>query len=308
MIELRHLRYFVAVAEEGHVTRAAERLGMQQPPLSQQIRALERLVGEQLFRRTARGVELTDAGEVLLTDARAMLGQLDRAVETARRAARGEHGKLTVGFTSTAPFNSLVPLSIRRFHEECPQVSLTVEECLSDELVDRLTSDRIDVAFIRTSPVGSEGLTVTELAKEPMVVALPEGHSACRTKADQGLRFADLAGDVFILAGPPGTGLHDGIIAACQTAGFNPRVGNLGASSKQAPRITSTLSLVAAGLGVTCVPASLQRLAMEGVVYRRLADADAPTLPLSIATRRGDISATVRRFTNLSRKLAGAAP
>ncbi len=303
-MELRHLRYFVAVAEEGHITRAAERLGIQQPPLSQQIRALEREIGEQLFRRKPRGVELTDAGQAFLVDARTTLSQLGRAVETARRAARGEQGKISVGFTSTAPFHPLVPKAIRHFREACPMVALTVEECLSNELTERLASDRIDVAFIRTSLSNTDRLAVVPLDREPMIAALPSSHPAAKAKTGKPLSLEELAAETFILAGPPGTGLHDAIIAACQAAGFSPRVGNLGASSPQAPRITSTLSLVAAGCGVTCVPQSLQRFKMDGVIYRRIAGAAAPHAPLGLALRRGDTSAIVRRFASIVRKLA----
>lgn len=303
-MELRHLRYFVAVAEEGHITRAAERLGMQQPPLSQQIRALEREIGEQLFRRKPRGVELTDAGQAFLRDARATLVKLGQAVEAARRAARGEEGKISVGFTSTAPFHPLVPQAIRHFREACPMVALTVEECLSNELTERLWSDRIDVAFIRTSVSGSDQLTVTPLDNEPMIAAFPRNHPAARVKGDKPLKLDELANDTFILAGPPGTGLHDAIIAACQAAGFSPRVGNLGASTSQAPRITSTLSLVAAGCGVTCVPTSLQHFHVEGVAFRRIAGPSAPHAPLGLAIRRGDPSAIVRRFASIVRALA----
>lgn len=304
-MELRHLRYFVAVAEEGHITRAAERLGMQQPPLSQQIRALEREIGEQLFRRKPRGVELTNAGQAFLRDARATLSNLGQAVETARRAARGEEGKISVGFTSTAPFHPLVTDSLRRFREACPMVALTVEECLSNELTERLLSDRIDVAFVRTSLSGSDQLTVTPLDNEPMIAAFPRDHPAAKAKGNRPLKLAELANDTFILAGPPGTGLHDAIIAACQAAGFSPRVGNLAASTAQAPRITSTLSLVAAGCGVTCVPKSLQNFQMQGVVFRRIAGPSAPHAPLGFATRRGDPSAIVRRFANVVRSLTG---
>jgi DNA-binding transcriptional LysR family regulator len=303
-MELRHLRYFVAVAEEGHITRAAERLGIQQPPLSQQIRAFEREIGEQLFRRKARGVELTDAGRALFAEARALLAQLPRAIESARRAARGEEGKLSIGFTSTAPFHPLVPDAIRRFREACPMVALTVEECLSNELVERLTSDRIDVAFIRTALQDTDRLTVVPLDDEPMVAALPSHHRAANSPASRPLRLEALADETFILAGPPGTGLHDAIIAACQAAGFNPRVGNLGASSPLAPRITSTLSLVAAGCGITCVPQSLQRFAVDGVVYRRIAGPSVPHAALSLAMRRGETSAIVRRFMGIVREIA----
>lgn len=140
-MELRHLRYFIAVAEEGHITRAAERLGMQLPPLSQQIKAIELELDVQLFHRRARGVELTDAGRAFLEEARATLRHLDRAFETTRRASRGEQGRICVGVTSTTPFHPLVPRAIRAFREACPMVSLTLEECLSNESVDRLRNE-----------------------------------------------------------------------------------------------------------------------------------------------------------------------
>lgn len=159
-MELRHLRYFIAVAEEGHITRAAERLGMQQPPLSQQIRAIEQELDVQLFRRKARGVELTDAGSAFLEEARATLNQLDRVIETTRRAARGEQGRLCVGMTSTSSFHPLVPRAIRAFSEVCPKVLLTIEECLSNELLDRLRNHQMDVAFIRIAPADIEGLAI----------------------------------------------------------------------------------------------------------------------------------------------------
>jgi DNA-binding transcriptional LysR family regulator len=300
-MELRHLRYFVAVAEEGHITRAAQRLGIQQPPLSQQIKAIERELDVQLFRRKARGVELTDAGSAFLSEARAMLGQLDRACETTRRAARGEQGQICVGVTSTAPFHPLVPRAIRAFQEACPLVSLTLEECLSNELIERLRNEQMDVAFIRTSLSDQAGLVINPLLEERMVVALPSTHALARGAS--AISFQRLATETFILYGPPGTGMYDATIAACHAAGFSPRVGNLGASTQQAPRITSTLSLVAAGSGISIVPSSLQRMNMEGVVYRALKGPQ-PKAVLKLASRRGDPSAVVRQFVNLVRKTA----
>jgi DNA-binding transcriptional LysR family regulator len=165
-MELRHLRYFIAVAEEGHITRAAQRLGIQQPPLSQQIKAIELELDVQLFHRKARGVEMTDAGRAFLEEARATLDHLDRAFETTRRASRGEQGRLCVGVTSTAPFHPLVPRAIRAFREACPMVSLTLEECLSNESVDRLRNERMDVAFIRTTLGDGNGLVVDSLLED----------------------------------------------------------------------------------------------------------------------------------------------
>ena len=137
-MELRHLRYFIAVAEEGHITRAAERLGMQQPPLSRQIKAIEREIDVQLFRRKARGVELTDAGRAFLDDARAMLGHLDHAFDTARRTARGEQGRISVGYTNSPAFHPLVPRVIREFRQTFPAVSLALEESPPNDLIARI--------------------------------------------------------------------------------------------------------------------------------------------------------------------------
>ena len=303
-MELRHLRYFIAVAEEGHITRAAERLGMQQPPLSQQIKAIEQELDVQLFLRRARGVDLTDAGRAFLEEARATLKHLDRAFETTRRAARGEQGRLCVGVTSTTPFHPLVPRAIRAFREACPMVSLTLEECLSNESVDRLRNEQMDVAFVRATLGDGHGLAVNSLLEEPMVVALPSTHILAQSKSDATVSLERLARETFILYGPPGTGMYDSIIAACQGAGFNPRVGNLGASTQLAPRITSTLSLVGAGLGITFVPSSLQRMNMEGVTYRALKGPVRPKASLKLASRRGDQSAVVKQFINLVRREA----
>ena len=291
-MELRHLRYFVAVAEEGHVTRAAERLGMQQPPLSQQIHALERELDVQLFRRKPRGVELTPAGRVLLDEARAILARTDEAIAATKRAAQGETGRIGIGFTSSASFHPFVPRAIRGFREAHPLVALALEESGTTELVAALRSHQIDAAFVR-SPFGdSPDLTVRPLLEEPMVAALPSGHVL--STASEALPLAALAGETFILyRRPVGPGLHDAIIAACDRAGFSPRIG------QEAPRMLSTLSLVAAGLGVTVVPASMSRLEAEGVAYRALDPLAQLTAPLNLAYRRDEISAAVRRFVGL---------
>jgi DNA-binding transcriptional LysR family regulator len=305
-MELRHLRYFIAVAEEGHITRAAERLGMQQPPLSQQIKAIERELDVLLFRRRPRGVELTDAGLSFLDEARTLLANLERAVDSTRRAARGELGQICIGVTSTSSFHPLVARSIRAFSEAFPKVSLTLAESLSNELLDGLRNERMDVAFIRIAPAKAEGLSIHPILDEPMVVALPAAHPLAKGTKDRAIPLIRLAAETFILYGPPGTGMYDMIIAACHAADFNPNVGNLGASTQQGPRIGSTLSLVAAGLGITFVPSSLQRMNIEGVAYRRVKASTPPTARLSLATRRGDPSATVRQFVMLLRRAAKA--
>lgn len=302
-MELRHLRYFIAVAEEGHVTRAAARLGIQQPPLSQQIHALEREFDVQLFRRKPRGVELTEAGRALLDDARAILAQVEHARATTRRTARGEEGQIVVGFTSSAPFVPFVPRVIRAFRESFPLVSLVLEETGTGEMIEALRSELIDAAFIRSTAPDPSGVVVHPLLEEAMVAALPAGHDLASSGGDSGLALAALAGETFILyRRPVGPGLHDAIIASCHGAGFSPLVG------QEAPRILSTLSLVAAGLGVSLVPASLQRLRMDGVVFRRLAGEPQPKAPLNLACRRGETSPLVRRFVELVRRTAMELP
>src|SRR5262245_19348188 len=181
-MELRHLRLFIAVAEEGHITRAAERLGMQQPPLSQRIKAIERELDVQLFRRKARGVELTDAGRTFFEHARTTLSHFDHTFESTRRTARGEQGRISVGFTTSAAFHPLVPRVIREFRESFPLVSVLLEETGPIDLIERMGQDRIDVAFIRTPVASPEGFVVNPLLEEPMVLALPSGHALARSR------------------------------------------------------------------------------------------------------------------------------
>jgi DNA-binding transcriptional LysR family regulator len=300
-MDLRQLRYFIAVAEEGHITRAAERLGMQQPPLSQRIKAIERELDVQLFRRKPRGVELTDAGRSLLDNARIMLAHFNRAIETTRRTARGEQGRIRVGITPTSPFHPFVPGAIRAFRQLHPLVSLSLEERHSNELIEDLHGDRIDAAFIRTPPADPRGLVINELMEEELVAALPSNHTLIRdaSKRDAPLSLQALAGDTFIIPGGQyGLGLYADTIAACRAAGFTPTIG------PDAPRLASTLGLVAIGLGISMVPASLQRMHMDGVVYRRLKNSAQLKSPLMLAVRRGDPSAVVRRFSDLVRKTA----
>ena len=289
-MELRQLRYFIAVAEEGHITRAAERLGIQQPPLSRQIKAIEKEIDVQLFYRQPRGVELTDAGRSFFERARGLLCQLDHAFDAARSTARGEQGRVSIGIMPSGPFHPFVPQVIRKFRESYPMVSLTIEERLSTDMMERVREERMDVAFIRTSCVDPDNLVIALLFDEPMIVAIPEGNPLIRDKEVKSLSMKRLASETFILFGPPGTGTYDSTIAACRAAGFSPRVG------QHTPGITSSLGLVAAGLGVALVPASMHRTQMEGIAYRMLKGAVLPTAPLSIASRRRERSAVVRNF------------
>ncbi|MEZ2142906.1 LysR family transcriptional regulator [Bradyrhizobium sp. DN5] len=299
-MDLRRLRYFIAVAEEKHITRAAERLDMQQPPLSRQISLMEREMNVQLFRRSSRGVELTIAGQALLREAKAVLVQFDRAIETTRRAARGEQGTLCIGIAPTAPFNPLVPDAICTFRERFPTVSLVLHEGLSNEIVAQFDNDQMDVAFVRAPQVHANGVVVTLLQEEPLIAALPSHHPLARTRSKT-VSLKGLASDQFIMIGPAGTGLHDETMAACRAAGFTPRLG------QPAPRITSTLGLVAAGLGIALVPSTMQSARIKGVTYRRLADAS-PKAVLGLAWRRDDPSPVLKKFLSLVRVMAKKRP
>ena len=298
-MELRHLRYFIAVAEEGHITRAAERLGIQQPPLSLQIKAMEQELDVQLFRRKARGVELTDAGRALLDDARTIIANLDHAFETTRRTARGEQGNICVGVTPTCMYHPFVPQVIRAFREAFPRVLLKLEESRSTELFQRVADERIDAAFVRIPPADPGGLVLDELLEEPMVVALPDGHALARGNSNTAIALKALANETFIIyGGQHGPGIHAVAFRAFQAAGFSPAVG------QQAPHLASTLNLVAVGLGVSFVPASLQRMRMDGVAYRRLEGSVKLAAALNLASRRGDPSVVVRNFRELAKRSA----
>lgn len=301
-MELRHLRYIIAVAEQSHITRAAEQLGMQQPPLSRQIKAIEKEIGVQLFRRKPRGVELTDAGLAFLDGARSMLATLNSTLETTRRTARGEQGRISVGCTNGAALNSLMARIVREFRETLPLVSVTLVEGYSNDLIERMQNNQIDVAFIRTSVADPEQVAVDLLQNEPEIVALPSGHALARGKAhdDRSLSLKDLAGETLLaFGGPRGTLTMQGnaLVTACEKAGFSPRISPVVSNS------LARLSLVAAGLGVAVVSASLRRVNIEGIVYRRLKNSTL-TSPLNLVSRRGDTSAVVRQFLRLAKRTA----
>jgi DNA-binding transcriptional LysR family regulator len=297
-MEFRHLRYIIAVAEEGHITRAAERLGIAQPPLSRLIKAVEQEINVQLFRRVPRGVELTDAGRTFLAGARATFANLDRTLESARRTARGEEGQISVAFTSATAFHPLVPRVIREFRETFPLVAVTLDESYSAELIECIESDRLDAAFLRSNIAKLGGLVFHPLLEESLVVALPKGHALARGQA--ALPLKRLSDETFVFSRRLGGRalVRDTAFAACQAAGFSPRVG------QEAPYVMSTLPLVAAGIGISIVPASLQLMNIRGVAYRRLTGSTQLKVPISLASRRGDTSAAVRQFVDLVRRRA----
>jgi len=288
VIELRRLRYLVTVADEGHITRAAERLGIQQPPLTRQIKALEAELGVTLFERLPRGMQVTEAGRVVVEEARDVLARAARIPETARRAARGEQGRLAVGYTSSAAFHPFVTQQIRAFRDARPGVILALAEDGTPELVSGLKDERLDAAFLRSASTDIAGLTLEPLLEEKMVAAVPAGH---RLAGAGKVALADLAEETFVFyRRPTGPGLYDAIMASCLAAGFSPTVG------QEAPRMASTLSLVASGLGVAITPASMQRMNVEGVEFVRLRGTKGLVAPLLLATRKRDRSTLVERF------------
>jgi DNA-binding transcriptional LysR family regulator len=298
-IDLRLLRYFVVVAEEGHLTKAAQRIGIQQPPLSQQIRALEKELGVTLFRRLPRGMELTESGHALLVDARIILDQVNTTIEGVRRISQGELGRIAVGFTESASLHPFIPAVIRAFRQVSPGVTLAVEESNTSDLVEALRQNRVDVAFIR-SPIGNAaGLKMETMLVEEMIVALPATHPLAQNKRRKSLPLTALAEESFILnRRPSGPGLYDTVIAACRVAGFSPKV------KLEARKNLSTLSLVAAGLGISIVPASIRHVKLEEVVYLNIDYAPGLRAPLHLAYRDIPQSGAVERMIIEARKLA----
>jgi DNA-binding transcriptional LysR family regulator len=281
-MELRHLRYFLAVAEELHFGRAAERLAIAQPPLSQQIQALERELGVALFTRGP--VRLTPAGEAFQREARATLDHAERAAEAARAAARGELGTLRVGFVSSVAYGSL-PQAVRLFRERNPRVALTLTERTTAAQLMGLHAGDLDVGFFRMdyASLVEPDLLAEPIAREPYVLALPVGH---RLAALERVPLAEAAPEPFI-SFPKGSSpsLHGQIERYCLRAGFTPRI------VQETTLMQTIIALVAAGLGVALVPGSLRRLQLEGVVYRPLVEADVHTELVAVRRRNDGLPA-----------------
>ncbi|BDB17236.1 LysR family transcriptional regulator [Pseudomonas sp. CYM-20-01] len=296
-MELRHLRYFIAVAEELHFGRAAQVLGISQPPLSQQIQALEQEVGARLFERTNRRVELSEAGRLFLQEARLVLAQVDKAADVARRAQLGELGELKIGFTSSAPFNSSIPQAIFAFRQAFPAVHLNLQEMSSTEVAESLMDESIQVGLMRPLPL-PDSLSVVELMREPLVAVLNAGHPLVHG-SERGLHLAQLADEPFVFFPRTyGSGLYAQLLNLCRDAGFSPHF------AQEAGEAMTIIGLVAAGLGVSVLPASYQRIRIDGVVYRTLLDQEAMTA-VWLVQRRGVQTPMAKAFVELlTRKAA----
>lgn len=292
-MELRHLVYFVAVAEELHFARAATRLQMAQQPLSQQIRRLEQELGVTLFHRTTRKVELTYAGQVFLEESRRTLGQAAHAVHITQRAERGEIGRVVIGYVSTTLYN-IFPQTVREFHTRFPQVTLVLRELCSPELEEMVLNGQLDVGFVG-SPTQEPALCAESLWREPVMVVLPEGHPLA---AQTHIPLSALAQEPFIQYDREQKQYaHDQIVAVCYAAGFSPHV------VQEAATEQAIISLVGAGLGVSVVSASLQELRSNEVVYCQLINPSVE-VEFSMIWRRDSVSPVIPVLAQVARERA----
>ncbi|PYY22620.1 MAG: LysR family transcriptional regulator [Acidobacteria bacterium] len=291
-IELRHLRYFVAVAEELHFGRAANRLHLAQPPLSQQIRKLEEIVGYQLFARTSRAVKLTSAGEIFLERARRTLRHVHEDLEEARSVGRGEVGFLRVGFIGSSMLTAL-PGMLGRYRRQFPKVNLQLSEFHTSGVIQQLLDEAMDVGVMRDSGP-TEGLVVEALFSEPFIWVLPSRHPLAKCKKLSG---AELRDEPFVM--PPviaGRRAYDKLISPCEDSGFRPQVVQV------ASQWLTILRLVGAGIGVTVAPACVQRIATPDVVCRKVQGTRTRS-DIELAYRVGEDRAIVKTFCDLARTL-----
>lgn len=283
LMELRQLRYFIAVAETLNFGRAATRLNMSQPPLSRQIKAFETELGTTLFARTSRGVRLSAAGNALLIDARRLLREADAITAGAHALGRGEIGSVRLGFISTASYNVL-PRVLPEFHRRRPGIRLHLQEATSDAQAAMLREGDLDVALV-VPPLFEVDCEYRPLLREPLIAALP-----ARRRWPRRIPLATLASESFILfPRKAGVGLYDLIVEFCRDAGFTPRI------EQEAIQMPTIVGLVAAGMGVSLVPASLRHMRRPGVVYRPLAQTS-PLMEVGLAWRNGEIDPAVAAF------------
>lgn len=288
-MDLRHLRYFACVAEEMHFGRAAMRLGISQPPLSQQIRVLEEELGVRLFDRTSRRVRLTPAGAAFLPEARQTLAQSERAAYVARRAQRGEIGRLAVGFTTSAPFVSEIATALYRFRQSHPQVEMQLLELPRDDQFERIAKNQLDLGIVRSfaPPLLDPGMNAIQLLEEGTIIAVRDDHPIAHNVADP--TIADLAGQPLVIYSDTiGAGFNEHIHALCERTGFVPDIVH------RAESLATLLGLVAAGFGATVIARSLGRLHVDTIVYRTL---DGPDTRSGLWLVHGDdISPTGQAF------------
>ncbi len=296
-MELRHLHYFVTVAEELHFGRAAERLHMTQQPLSRQIRALEVELGVALFHRTKRQIYLTETGKVFLEQARQVLAKAEQAVQIARQVTQGQVGRLGLGFSGFATY-SMLPKILRAFRDRFPEVELDLHEMTTSGQVQALQEQQIHLGFL-IPPVNDETLCVQLIRREPFVVVLPDYHPQA-TQAEVELQA--LVSDSFILVSRHlEPGYYDHCIGLFQQAGFSPKV------IQKANQKQTILSLVSAGMGVSLAPASIQSIQRVGVVYTPLKNIGVE-IELAMVWRQNDSSPVLRLFLQVVKEILCQAP
>ncbi len=292
-MELRHLRYFLAVAEELHFGRAAERVHIAQPPLSRQIQQLEEEIGVKLFHRTRRSVRLTHAGNAFLEEVRKILDLSEKAISLAQRAEQGEIGRLVVSFVGSATY-SFVPSALRSFRELFPDVELVLREFSTDLQLEALHEGSVQVGFLR-QPINDDTLFIETILREPLRLAVPADHPLASTPR---VELDMLAKEPFVMySRQQGTAFYGEIMSLCHRAGFSPKV------VQEALQMPTVLGLVSVGIGVAIVPGSVQNLQMPGVVYRILTGVD-QTTELAMAWRRDDESPVSKAFLNVTRGIA----
>lgn len=295
-MELRHLRYFIMVAEEQHFTRAAQRLNMQQPPLSQQIRALEQELGFELFIRHAKGAQLTAGGTVFLAEARDILQRVEQGALKAARTAQGIEGHLAIGFTSSAATHPLIPRIIRDFRQRYPGVDIGLSEGSARALTDRVVAGELALGILRAPVDHPHNVTYHRLLNEDMRLVLPVGHPLLQVAG--AIDLAELAEEPFILVRRPGApGMYANLIQACRNAGFEPRI------AFEVERMLTNVSLVASGAGVSVVPASMQGFHTQSVEYRPIRGAK-PRLaaPITLVQATAEASPQLANFISLARQ------
>lgn len=299
-MEFRHLRYLLAVAEEMSFTRAAKRLHIAQPALSVQIRQLEDELGVELIDRSRRAITLTEAGTIMVSEARQLLRARDRAIELVRRTGTGAVGTLAVGFVPSASNVTLPPL-LRAFLSRYPSVTLTLREMAPDPLVAALHEGRLDVTFLYL-PFDDPSLAQQVVAREQFVVALPADHPlASRDRVD----VRELRGEPFVMPARHGMpGLNAQVLNICREAGFEPRT-----VQDDVWLVQTIVGLVAAGSGIALVPANARSLSPPGVAYRTLSGTTANRVELAAIWRRGDRSPVLKQFVaGLPRISGGEGP
>ncbi|MBW4685065.1 MAG: LysR family transcriptional regulator [Komarekiella atlantica HA4396-MV6] len=294
-MELRHLRYFIAVAEELHFSRAAERLHIAQPPLSQQIQQLEAELGVELFhRKTKRQVQLTEAGQVFLQEAYQLLAQLEKAIEITQRTGRGEKGQLRIGFTSLVTYD-LLPVILRRFQEQFPEVELVLQELTTAHQEQALKDGHIHVGFAHP-PLEDNTLNQECIQQEALIVAMFETHPLIKQER---ISVRSLSGENFIMFPRHlGPGLYEQILSLCQQGNFTPKV------TQEAIQMQTIIGLVSAGMGIAIVPSSLQNLQRTSVVYRALEE-KIPLVETAVVWRKEGMTPVLREFLKIVKIVCG---